>query len=50
MRARSIDFGFASGSLTAVAARGNGERMEFPDEPPGHVEALWLALLRNEAR
>jgi len=47
---RSIDFGFASGSLTAIAARGNDERMEFPDEPLGQVEALWSAHLRREAR
>ena len=46
---RSIDFGFASGSLTAIAARGNDERMEFPDEPLGQVEALWSAHLRSEA-
>jgi hypothetical protein len=46
---RGIDFGFASDSLTALAARGNDERMEFPDEPLGHVEALWSAHLRSEA-
>jgi len=45
---RSIDFGFASDSLTALAARGNDE-LELPDEPLGHVEALWSAHLRSEA-
>ena len=31
------------------AGTGNDERMELPDEPLGHVEALWSAHLRSEA-
>src|ERR1700751_3666487 len=47
---RSIDFGFASSSLRAIAARGNDERIEFPGEPLSQVEALWSTHLRREAR
>ena len=47
---RSIDFGFASVSLTTIAARENDERIEFPDEPLGQAEALWSAHLRREVR
>ena len=47
---RRIDFGFASSSLPAIAARGNDERIEFPDEPLSQVEALWSTHLRREAR
>lgn len=32
------------------AGTGNDERMELPDEPLGHVEALWWAHLRRQAR
>jgi hypothetical protein len=34
----------------AIAARGNDERIEFPDEPLSQVEALWSTHLRREAR
>ena len=32
------------------AGTGNDERMGLPDEPLGHVEALWSVHLRRRAR